>query len=308
MQDEADIARYLPRLWHTSRKIHAQFLVFVNLRAQIFHRNKVEAGGSIRKAPNAITLAISLNNLSKAGDTDAGAIIKAWNHEASKQQQLGGGKAQALKNVLGLMPQKILGDVVLPAVSALGWEMCPWSDDAFANKRIFPGSGPRTGAQAWRERLTTTDESIHIMFLNQLDKHEKLSSRCTPPKLSKTKMDESAEQAALVHAVVGMVRSQMPIPEGIMQDQFVIPWIANDPQMHLEVNSALATRADDFAPQSMDVVKRTMDSHCGPRNIPIVDAMSKLECSKAGLDQQEFELLMSQLTFDVDAWRVHQQT
>ena len=64
---------------------------------------------------------------------------------------------------------------------------------------------------------------MHIMFLNQLDKHEKLSSSCTPPKLPKPKMDESAEQAALVHAVVGMVRSQMPIPDGIMQDQFVLP-------------------------------------------------------------------------------------
>ena len=100
----------------------------------------------------------------------------------------------------------------------------------------------------------------------------------------------------------------MPIPADVMQDQCVIPWIANDPQVHLEVNSALATRADDFAPQSMDVIKRMMDSHCGPRNIPIVDAMSKLECSKAGLDQQEFELLMSQMAFDVDAWRVHHQT
>ena len=237
MQDDADIAQYLPTLWHTSRKIHAQFLVFVNLRAQIFHRNKVEARGSIRKAPNVITWTFPLNKLSKAGDKDAGAIIKAWNHEASKQQQqLGGGKAQAIKNVLGLMPHNILGDVVLPAVSALGWERCPWSDDAFANKRIFPGSGLRAGAQAWRERLTTTDGSMHIMFLNHLGKHEKLSSTCTPPKLSKTNIDESAEQAALVHAVVGMVRSQMPIPDCIILDQFVLPWIANDPQVHLEVN------------------------------------------------------------------------
>ena len=121
-------------------------------------------------------------------------------------------------------------------------------------------------------------------------------------------MDESAEQAALVYAVVGMLRSQMPIPEGIIQNQFVNPWIANDPLVQLEINSALATKTDDFAPQSMDVIKRMMDSHLGPRNIPIVDATSKLESSKAGLDQQEVELIMSQIVFDVDEWRVHHQT
>ena len=59
--------------------------------------------------------------MSSAGDKDAGAIINAWNQEASKHQQLAGGKEETLKIVLGLMPQMIFGDVVLPAVGALGW-------------------------------------------------------------------------------------------------------------------------------------------------------------------------------------------
>ena len=47
-----------------------------------------------------------------------------------------------------------------------------------------------------------------------------------------------------------------------------------------------------------------MDTHYGPRNIPIIDAMAKLEGHKASLDEQEFQPLLNQLNFDVDAWRV----
>ena len=257
----ADLSKYLPKLYGTARRIHAQFLVFINLREQVFHRNKVEARGSIRKAPNVISWTVALAKLRAAGDKDAGAIIKAWNHGASKQQQLVGGKAQALKNVLGLMPEDVLIAVVIPAVSELSWDKCPWSDDAFANRRVFPGSAPRSGDSAWRERLTPTDASMKIMFQCQVDKHKKLNKTCSPTKLTKAKMDESAEQAALVHSLVGEVRAQVPIPEDNLYDQFVKLWIENDPQVHMEIISVLATKADDFAPPVLD---RAPDAHGSP--------------------------------------------
>ena len=75
--------------------------------------------GSIRKAPDVITWSIDLAKLRAAGDKDAGTIIKAWNTEASKQQQLLGAKAQTLKNVLDLMPPEILDKVVIPAAREL---------------------------------------------------------------------------------------------------------------------------------------------------------------------------------------------
>ena len=51
---------------------------------------------------------MSLTKLHDAGDKDVGAIIKVWNQEASRQQQLVGTKAQALKNVLDLRPNNVL--------------------------------------------------------------------------------------------------------------------------------------------------------------------------------------------------------
>ena len=67
-----------------------------------------------------------------------------------------GGKAQALKIVLGLMPADVFTNVLLPAVSELGWETCPWSDDSFptsASSRV-PHRVQATllGERAWRCR------------------------------------------------------------------------------------------------------------------------------------------------------------
>ena len=107
-QDSASIQTFSPKLWHRTRRINVKFLVFTTLRAQVFHRNKVGARGSIRKAPDAITWTIDLAMLRAAGDKDAGTIIKAWHMEASKQQQLLGSKARTLKNILDLMPPEIL--------------------------------------------------------------------------------------------------------------------------------------------------------------------------------------------------------
>ena len=55
VQDGADLEKYLPKPWVSARRINAQFLKFNTLREQVFHRNKVEARGSIRKAPSVIT-------------------------------------------------------------------------------------------------------------------------------------------------------------------------------------------------------------------------------------------------------------
>ena len=46
-----ELDKYLPKLWGSARRINAQFRMFNKLREQVFYRNKVEARGSIRKAP-----------------------------------------------------------------------------------------------------------------------------------------------------------------------------------------------------------------------------------------------------------------
>ena len=64
-QDECSLERYHPKLWASTRRIYAKPTVWNNLRDQIFHRNKIEARGSIRKAPNVIWWTISLDKLAE---------------------------------------------------------------------------------------------------------------------------------------------------------------------------------------------------------------------------------------------------
>ena len=132
----------------------------------------MDARGSIRKAPNVISWTSSFDKLRAAGDKDAATIIRAWNSESSKSHQIVGPKAQALKNVLGLMPANIFTTIVIAAVSELGWETCPRCDDTFSNKRIFPGAGPRASVDAWKTRLTVTEKSMGVMFQCQIGKQE----------------------------------------------------------------------------------------------------------------------------------------
>ena len=64
-------------LWFSVRRINAQLVVWDNLRSQIFHRNKIDARGIIRKAPNVISWTIPFDKLRQAGDKEPGNIIKA---------------------------------------------------------------------------------------------------------------------------------------------------------------------------------------------------------------------------------------
>ena len=109
-------------------------------------------------------------------------------------------------------------------------------------------------------------------------------------------MEDDAGQAALVHSLVREVQAIVPITDNILQEQFVRLYIENDPQVHLEVSSVLASWGDDFKPQDLQVLKVLMDSHCAPQQVTIIDAMTKLKDSQASIDEQEFQLPMNQLT------------
>ena len=96
---------------------------------------------------------------------------------------------------------------------------------------------------------------MRIMFQCQFANHKKLMMTCTPQKLTKAKMDEYADQAALVPSLVDEVQALVPILDDILQERLVRVYIERGPQVHLEICSALATRVGDFSPQDVAVLK-----------------------------------------------------
>ena len=133
-EDGCSIQQYYPKLWASVWRICAQLVVWDNLWSQIFHRSKIDARGSIRKALNAISWTMSLTKLRIVGEKDAGAIIKAWNASASRQQRIEGAFSSA---------QTCAGDY---AVRASGGERAWQGEMPLARRRILQQAHPR----GWR--------------------------------------------------------------------------------------------------------------------------------------------------------------
>ena len=140
-----------------------------------------------------------------------------------------------------------------------------------------------------------------IMFQCQVAKHKGIMlTGASPSKLPKVKVEEQAEHAAFVQWLVGEVKTQVPVLEDELRECFLDRWIKNDPQLHLEITSLLATRAEDFNVRTVTVLNELMVQHAGPKNGLIIEAMTKLEGHKEQLADKEFALLLSQLTYDTD--------
>ena len=70
--------------------------------------------------------------------TDAGSIIKMYNEKSSAKATLSGGKRLAVLNLLEQLPAEAQL-MLLDDLSTSGFNNTPFTDDAWANKKMFPG-------------------------------------------------------------------------------------------------------------------------------------------------------------------------
>ena len=101
-------------------------------------------------------------------------------------------------------------------------------------------------------------------------------------------MDELVEHVALVHWLAREVQGCVPVSDQLSMERFMMRWQENDAQLHLEITSALATRADDFSPHAVTLLQQLMVGHKGPQNMAVVDALSNLDTHKTELEEQAF--------------------
>ena len=97
----------------------------------------ISAKGSIRKAPNIVTIAKMSLSLKDYGDRDFTSFVKLWNERAPKQHKVVGNKATGLKLLLEVMPNDVL-QLVLDHVGSHGWFTCVFSDDSLSTKKMYP--------------------------------------------------------------------------------------------------------------------------------------------------------------------------
>ena len=120
-------------------------------------------------------------------------------------------------------------------------------------------------------------------------------------------MEEHVEHAALVHWLAREVQGCVPVADEIIMEKFMLRWQENDARLHLEITSALATRADDFNPHNVSPLQQLMAGHKGPQNMAVVDAMTHLDTHKTELEEKAFDLVLKQPCYDVEVRRTHTQ-
>ena len=67
----------------------------------------------------------------------------------------------------------------------------------------------------------------------------------------------------------------------------------------------MATRVDDCSPHAVTPLQQLMAGHKGPENMAVVGAMTNLDTHKRELEEKAFDLVLKQLCYDVEVWRVH---
>ncbi len=292
-----------PTLYTTVKKIFCYCLTMPDRRAQMFLNFRLSNRGSIRKPPHVFSWVFSLEILMKEnGDADATNVIKVWNTEASDNSQLVGSKATAVRLVLTMpLPAKT---EIRTYVGLVGWDNCPWNEDALSSKKIYPSANsagvvvlkPKMG---WPDRLRITSESMLLMVRHVHAIHTKQKG-CTLKKESRGSIEEIAQMAALCINLIPEVQALMPITAETLQTDWVEKFSAGDSRVTTELMMALSEKSANFACRSITTLTEILDRHT--KAMPSVNILS-VETSK--LEDSMWDLQMNQMKYDFQQFRVH---
>ena len=104
------LATQLPKLHVSVLRVWVLHNALGSKRDIALQNLKISSRGSIRKAPNVITILFMCKSLAASGDTDSSSFLKAWNQRASRSHQVMGKKAVSLKMFLEA-PDEVLWTV-----------------------------------------------------------------------------------------------------------------------------------------------------------------------------------------------------
>ena len=234
------ISVVLPKLYATARAIYTTIEQHSTLTSVALRNATLSHRGSIRQAHDAITWVGKLMLLQEKG-SDASAIIKQYNSQASANAQLSGGKRTAVLAMLGV--QREATDVVLACVGKLG-DASPWTDDAWSNKKIMPGHAPRLSSPTWSRRCAVTTESFLLMLKWQSKSQEKKLPQLRR-KLDKVAMEEGAQLCAVLTSLQADLLASHPIQVDEWNKSIVEPFIeGSDMNLLLGLQSVLHAKPE----------------------------------------------------------------
>ena len=210
---------------------------------------------------------------------------------SSKQFQITGKRAVALKQLLEVAPKKAL-DSILAHVGSMGWHQCVWSEEVLSNKKIYPKFNFPTKSKKWVSRVRTNDASLCLMVERVQNQHV-AQNPTIRMKMTPHVAETMAESAAAVLAVAQEISVTAPIDDQKLQSAWVRAWAEGSDHVHTEIQLALMEKSDSFDPTvHLSTMKRLLDEHIF--QAPLAPA----EEVKQSLDVDEFNLDMKKLDYD----------
>ncbi len=265
---------------------------------KLFYNFSLASRGSIRQAPHVLSWVVALTKL-KENPTDC---IRKWNSVASKAQQLAGTKALAVRQVLEKMPTAVLS-FLLDHLGACGdYEQSALSDDVLSSKRIFPGFVFRNVNKDWTQRGRVTAESAEITARWVVGTFMRTPQRIRT-RVTKATWEEASEVCACLCSFVAEIMNMVPIPVDTLDDALIKRFIGGDSTLELQVTCAIREKAPDFKVTDIPLVKEIIEGHS--RTSPIV--ASSLTVSSQNLEKDSFELLIKQLRYDTEVFKVYKR-
>jgi hypothetical protein len=180
------------------------------------------------------------------------------------------------------------------------WEHGPWHEDQLASKKIYPGHQPRGGPKSWNDRKRITKESCELMVDYINNAHENAAPHMRR-RQTRAEVEESAILAAVVWSLGKEVQSTMPISDQVIKLEWLDKFSKGDARIITEVQVVASEASEKFHVRDIPTLNTIMGVHS--KQTP-VSSSTQLSVASDGVESAEFELLMQQVEYDMQAFSV----
>jgi hypothetical protein len=194
------------------------------------------------------------------------------------------------------MPEHVLCEVI-KHTSDQGWQQCVFTDDSFANRRIYPGAVFKHSKVAWK----VTDRSMHLHIVMTINDHLSKAAWARR-KASKKELEDGAEFSALAEAIyldaVGKLGLQ---PEELDEEFIGVLRACKDPQLHLEVASIQSEKPEQLVPDRISVIKALITK----KALANINSNPMITMRSDNLEESAFGIVKSSIEHDVQSVLVY---
>ena len=234
---DLDFVEHLPKLHASVNTIWSFAVQCGTQQDRMFMNFTISHRSAIRRAPHVVMWVQTLLKLNLQGKGEFANIVKAWNCNASKGNQLVGSKAVAVKALMEDTPEEVL-HMICKHVSRWGWGACAYSDDCLGLKKGLPGT--KTKHQSGIT-INHTAESMLLRFkLINKEWEDRLSHQRR--KLTKHDMEERAEWSGMIIYLRDEALRTTALNKDEVNAALLKEFADNNTQLILELQGAMITK------------------------------------------------------------------